>query len=192
MRLHFLGGSFDPPHLGHLKIAEFFENSCDLFLFIPAKKSPFKNSIPHANSKHRFNMLNLMTENFKYIDVDNFELKSDAESFTYLTVEYLIEKYNPTELSMIIGKDNLFGLENWKNIEYIQSNCKIICVDRNLNDNKISFNKSIKIHPFNSKISSTEIRNLLNINNHNNLSTKLDRKVFKYILKNNLYSSKIN
>ena len=116
MNLYFLGGSFDPPHLGHLKIAEHFINRSDLFLYIPAKRSPFKKKKPTVTAEHRFNMLKIMSVNFRNIKVDPFELYHEQESFTYITVDYLIQKYNPTTLNMIIGKDNLIGLKKWKNI----------------------------------------------------------------------------
>ena len=91
MKIYFLGGSFDPPHLGHLRIAEYFSQQCDLFLFIPAQKSPFKKNNPLASPIQRFEMLSLLTEKVNNSQIESFELESNNPSYTYLTVEYLIK-----------------------------------------------------------------------------------------------------
>ena len=53
-----LGGTFDPPHLGHEKIINFCLNHCEKLIIIPNQKSPEKKEPAH--SKHRVNMLNLL------------------------------------------------------------------------------------------------------------------------------------
>ena len=92
MKIYFLGGSFDPPHLGHLRIAEYFSKKCDLFLFIPAKKSPFKRYNPIASSLQRLHMLALLTEKVKKSKIETFELDGTSPSYTYLTIKYIKKK----------------------------------------------------------------------------------------------------
>ena len=125
MKLYFLGGSFDPPHLGHLKIAEFCLKQGDLFLFIPTNKSPFKLNQNITSAKHRLKMLNLLTAQMNNIKIDPFEINNDGISYTYKTIEYLLAKYNSCELIMAIGQDHLNTLSNWKNINYISKIVKL-------------------------------------------------------------------
>ena len=73
MKLYFLGGSFDPPHLGHLRIAEYFSQQCDLFLFIPAQKSPFKKNNPIASPAQRIEMLTFLSDKVKNSQIETFE-----------------------------------------------------------------------------------------------------------------------
>lgn len=189
MKLYFLGGSFDPPHLGHLRIAEYFSQKCDLFLFIPAQKSPFKKNNPIASPAQRIEMLTFLSDKVKNSQIETFEIESTYPSYTYLTVEYLKKKYSPESLNMIIGKDNLIGLNKWKNINYIYQNCNIICMDRE-NKNS-SFNLNQCIHTFvnfNQKISSTQIKILLEKKHYSKLNELMKKNVINYILDNKLYN----
>jgi nicotinate-nucleotide adenylyltransferase len=187
VNLYFLGGSFDPPHLGHLKIAEHFINRSDLFLYIPAKRSPFKKKKPTVTAEHRFNMLKIMSVNFRNIKVDPFELYHEQESFTYITVDYLIQKYNPTTLNMIIGKDNLIGLKKWKNINSIREKCEIICIDREAVETDFTSTINVSFENFNKNVSSTKIKRLLKLKKIDTISNLVEPNVMKYILKHKLY-----
>ena len=189
MKIYFLGGSFDPPHLGHLKIAEYFSDKCDLFLFIPNKKSPFKKNNPIASISQRFEMLSFLSNIIANSKIETFEIDSKNESFTYLTIEHLMQKYSPQSLNMIIGKDNLFGLKKWKYFDFISKNCNIICMDRDNRSNKtIPSINNISFIDFNEQISSTQIKKLFNLNDFSNLNNLIQKHVLDYILKNNLYT----
>ena len=59
MKLILFGGSFDPPHLGHLKIIEKCCGECDKLILMPSAHSPLKKNPPIAESKHRVKMLEL-------------------------------------------------------------------------------------------------------------------------------------
>ena len=186
MNITFLGGSFDPPHLGHLKIAKFFINKCDLFLFIPAKKSPFKPQSPLASNNDRIRMLELLIRNLKNVRIDSFELNNNEDSFTYLTVEHILKKYNPSQINMVIGADHLNHLDLWKNMNFIKEKCNIYCVNRRIDfipiDTRIQF-----LEGFNEPISSTQIRLKIQNKNIDELSKLLDSSVLKYIINCNLY-----
>lgn len=186
MNITFLGGSFDPPHLGHFKIAEFFKNNCDLFLFIPAKKSPFKSINPSASSFHRTEMLKLLIKNLPNVEIEAFEINNTKESFTYLTVKYLLKKFKPTQLNMVIGADHIQKLESWKNIQFIKENCNIYCVNReNVNLDK---NKNIHfVDKFEFPVSSSQIRKEIKKNNTVVLEKLVDKSILNYIQKYNLY-----
>ena len=69
-----LGGSFDPLHIGHLAIAESSLNNCDFFLFIPAKQSPHKSSLPVVSDLHRIKMLELIVSNLSNTNKFSFNM----------------------------------------------------------------------------------------------------------------------
>jgi len=186
VKLYFLGGTFNPPHVGHLKIAEFCLKHCDLFLFIPTYKSPFKINQKTVSSTHRLKMLNLLIQKHDKIKVDSFEIEKEETSYTYKTVEYIKNKYNPSELVMVVGADHAETLNKWKNIDYIYNNCKLICFNRN---NKfIKKNQEIEfINSFHFPISSSQIRNNIKQKNILKIKNSLSSKLVDYILINKLY-----
>lgn len=188
MKIYFLGGSFDPPHLGHLRIAEYFSKKCDLFLFIPAKKSPFKRYNPIASSLQRLHMLALLTEKVKKSKIETFELDGTSPSYTYLTIKYIKKKYSSNDLNMIIGKDNLNGLNKWKNFKFITQNCNIICVNRNIKESdSLFYPKNISFVDFDENVSSSMIKDLLKSSQYLKTKKMIDKNVLDYIRDNNLY-----
>lgn len=192
MNIYFFGGSFDPPHLGHLKIIETCLNRFDMahFILIPANESPLKKNKPIASQIHRIEMLKLLIDDFENkIIIDDWEINRNGPSYTYDTIEYLIEKYPGCCLFMILGHDQFISLKNWKNYEKILNSVKIIVFNRF--DEKFILNQDIdimKIEDFKINISSENIRK--KINNGELFISDLTSKVNHYINENGLY--KIN
>ena len=191
MNLFFYGGTFDPPHIGHEMIIREMLNHCDKLIVFPSKKSPTKAYSPIANGMHRMNMLKLLFDNSK-IEINDYEIKSKTENFTYLTILYLREKYKECSLSMIIGKDQLKELPKWKFFNDFINKINIICFHR-LIDNELhlsEFNqyKNIKfINDFNFNISSTTIRQAIKSENNKEIVNMIDSKIVQYIKANKLY-----
>ena len=129
MKIGFLGGAFDPPHIGHYKIIEYCINIFDKLLIIPNKISPMHNKEIIASEYHRMNMLNLLFEN-ENIKIDDFELSSNKKNYTYYTIKYLENKYKGDSLTMILGEDQLNNLDNWYYYprEYIEG---IVLINQN-------------------------------------------------------------
>tara|TARA_Y100000590_G_scaffold283487_1_gene318904 strand:+ start:165 stop:743 length:579 start_codon:yes stop_codon:yes gene_type:complete len=192
MKIFFLGGTFDPPHIGHAKIVEKCINKCDKFILIPTMKSPHKKHNPLANSFHRLNMLKLIFNDNEKIFIDDFEITSNLKNYTYITVEYLKSKYKDAELTMILGYDQLLNFKNWKESNQILKSVNIMCFNREL-ENKIvpkafNFNKINFVENFNQKVSSSLLRERF-ANNLVYSSEFLDDRVNHYILKNKLYAN---
>ena len=74
MKLFFLGGTFDPPHIGHLEIAKTCLKYCDKFIFIPSKQAPHKMEKPYFSNKQRLDMLTLIIKGHENVEIDSFEL----------------------------------------------------------------------------------------------------------------------
>ncbi len=190
MKVFFFGGTFDPPHIGHELIVKKTLSMCEKLILFPVRHSPDKINKPLASSKHRLNMLKILFKNNK-IEIDDFDLKVDNENYTYLTIAYLKKKYINSEISMIIGYDQLKNLKNWKNYKSIFENINIICFNRNNNKNSLNdsiFKSKINyIKEFNVDISSTKIRAQLLNNNMHMIKDSINPKLIKYIEENNLY-----
>ena len=94
MKIFFLGGTFDPPHLGHLGISEICLGYCDKFIFIPSKQSPHKQK-PYFSCSDRVKMLEIMVSKIKNVEIDLFEINSkDNINYSIDTIKYLKKKFN--------------------------------------------------------------------------------------------------
>ena len=113
-RLGVLGGTFDPPHLAHLRIAEEVreEFSLDKVAFIPAGFPPHKEPNSYSPFHHRWNMVNLsIKKNLHFFSLD-LE-KEEKPSYTLNTLKRLKALYPQTELFFIIGPDAFFSISTW-------------------------------------------------------------------------------
>jgi len=120
-KVGFLGGSFDPPHIGHIHLAirlkEIF--GLDHVIFSPASVSPFKvESPPIASSELRLQMARDAFEGIEGFEVCDFELGTSRASFTIDTIRHFIERDmaegKKQEYHLLLGEDVLHGLSRWK------------------------------------------------------------------------------
>ena len=188
-----MGGSFDPPHLAHVKIAEaaLRDLNLDGVFFIPANRAPLKGFEPRASFADRLNMLKLALENFKgRATILDLEQKRGGTSYSVDTAAYLIKEYPNTKFYWIIGADQVESLHKWKDIEKLSKMVEFACFGRPGYSLKINDNlpTSVKIHKIELEpvdVSSTQIRKMLA------LGAKkiefLDEKVLNYTRENKLY-----
>jgi nicotinate-nucleotide adenylyltransferase len=112
--LALLGGTFDPVHLGHLRIAS--ETAAALKLpevrLIPSKK-PVHRGQPGATEAQRLAMLKLAVADYPALAVDDRELERDTPSFTVLTLESLRAEFPHRPLVWLIGVDAFMHLNGW-------------------------------------------------------------------------------
>jgi len=193
MRIGIFGGSFNPPHKMHKNIPEQLikNNYLDKVIFVPAGNKYNKPGL--VKDIDRFNMIKLMIEDNKNLDVSNYEFTNEF-TYTYLTLDYFKNMYNDDEIYFICGTDNLNQFDSWKNFEYILEKNKILVIKRN-NDNVGEIIKKYSKYQDNiiianiemDNISSTRVRENIKNNNLDLVKQDLDEKVIKYIKENNLY-----
>ena len=117
MKLGVLGGTFDPPHVAHVRLAEVaIEHlGLDKLLFVPAGDPWRKAGQPISAAEPRLEMTRLAVDSLPRMDVSTLELDRPGPSYTVDTLGELLARYGPeTELYLILGQDALLDLPNWK------------------------------------------------------------------------------
>lgn len=131
-RMAFYGGSFDPPHDGHLMIArKLTENfALDEFVFIPAFHAPHKLNRKPISAFHRFAMLSLAMQNDLKLKVSTVELDAPEKPFTVETQAKLKENLPDAEIYFVIGADSWVEITTWREWETVLTQTNIIVVTR--------------------------------------------------------------
>lgn len=122
MRIGVFGGTFDPPHVGHLLLAADASESLrlDLLIFVPAGAQPFKvDTPPLASGPERAEMLRLAITGASKYAVNDAEINREGLSYTVDTLEHLAGRYADAELFFLLGQDALTGFMQWRKPERI-------------------------------------------------------------------------
>ncbi len=188
-----LGGSFNPIHNGHIKIAQYICNSFgyERIIFIPSFISPHKNPFDYIKPIDRFNMTKIAITNYQNFVIDDYELNEQAISYTINTIKHIYQKYDDIEskLTLIIGSDLIADFDKWYKASDIAKEVDIIALSRT-EDKKVE-HKNIEKYNMHLvyidyiDIASTTIRE--NIDNPSIIKEMLDANVYKYMKENNLY-----
>jgi len=147
------GGSFDPPHLGHIEVVEaaLAKLDIDKLIILPAYQNPFKAGT-HAPSNLRLRWLKKIFSNEKRVEISDFEIKKNRVVTSYESVLYFKQKYKI--IYFIIGADNLKHLQKWANYDAL--NALLTWVVASRDDTKVP-SHFIKLD-VNAPMSSTLIR----------------------------------
>lgn len=130
--LGIFGGSFDPIHFGHIKLALALLEHFDFeqIRFIPCQQSPHKQAV-HANAQHRWQMLELVTNAYTKLIADDRELKRSGLSYTIDTLKELrAETKSRQTLVLIIGIDAFLNFCKWRQFEEILLICHMMLLPR--------------------------------------------------------------
>ncbi len=188
------GGSFDPPHKGHIMLANNLGDFCgaDKIFIIPTAMSPFKNS-SGANEEDRLEMCRRAFNDSRF-EVLDIEIVRGGKSYTVDTLNEVKRLYPESELFLFMGDDMLLSFNRWYKYEEIMDLCTIVAACRTENREKmqkmecfvsseLSGGRVLLCDCVPLEISSTEIRN--------NLKTVakeyLEPQVYDYIVEKGLY-----
>ena len=156
-RFAIYGGSFDPPHLGHIEIAKkvLELKGVDKLIIVPAFLNPFKSS-SHVDAKKR---LEWVKKSFKLnnVIISSYEIEQNRPVFTVETLKALGKKYNIKYI--VIGADNLKSIDKWKDFDYLNNNYTWIVATRANQNLNLEPLKNYIILNIDMDVSSTEIRN---------------------------------
>jgi len=133
VKLGVFGGTFDPIHLGHLIVAEFFRETfrMDRVLFIPAGEPWFKTGQYVTDGKHRLEMVKLAIAENPHFAASDVELRRDGTTYTFDTLTALREELgDDTEFTVILGIDALNELHRWQRAVDVLNMATIVGVAR--------------------------------------------------------------
>lgn len=193
MRIGIFGGTFDPPHNGHLDIAEAARRQLELdeVLFVPSNRNPMKPT-KSASSKDRMEMVRRAVAGREHFAVSDIEIARGGPSYAYDTVSELVYM-QPAEYWWIMGSDSLKTFEAWKNPDKLSRLCRLaVAVRPPTNMREIQERTSewllpridwIDVPPSNA--SSTDIR--LRIQANKPVANLLPANVLDYINERKLY-----
>jgi len=195
------GGTFNPVHNAHLRIARFILNKFkpDKLIFIPCNIPYHRKTRGLVAGEHRLEMLRLAIAAEPRFEVSDMEIKRGGKTFSIQTLKTLRKKYpKNTEFYFLIGSDSLLDLPRWYQINKLLKLCRFITISRPgypfdkpvgklpfptgiLGDLKRLYQPKVKMN-----ISSTQIRETLWKNKP--LNSLAPRVVIAYINRHKLYA----
>ena len=137
-RIGIFGGTFNPPHAGHLIVAESVceQLKLDKLFFVPSYISPHKKRGEDKLAVHRARMVRLAIRSNPRFDFSGMEVKRKGMSFTYETVEAFYRNYPGCKLFLIIGADNFSDFHTWKNPGRILNLASLVVMNRPLHKSR--------------------------------------------------------
>ena len=132
-RIGIYGGTFNPPHIGHIRAAAQAKQALklDRLLLIPGSIAPHKR-LPEgsATAQQRLEMVRLGAKSIPGAVVSDLELRRQGTSYTYLTVLELKEQHPEDQLVLIMGTDMFLSFDTWKNPDIITANASLAVLYR--------------------------------------------------------------
>lgn len=131
-RVGILGGTFDPPHLGHLILAETARESLhlDRVLFMPAGEPPHKQGQTISATHHRLAMTRLAIAGNPCFQLDPTDADRPAPHYTYTLLPLLQETIPAAQLWLLLGGDSLRDLPTWQTPDAIIACCRLAVLPR--------------------------------------------------------------
>ena len=132
MKIGVFGGTFNPIHNGHIRLAELYhkELGLDKIIVIPTNIPPHKSAENVVSSVDRLNMLNLAFEQYPFVEISDIELNMSGKSYTVNTISALKEIYPNDDLYLIVGGDMFLCFESWREYKKILSMCTLCSAPR--------------------------------------------------------------
>jgi nicotinate-nucleotide adenylyltransferase len=133
VKIGILGGTFDPVHNGHIKVAEEVRAQLDLtkVVFLPASQPWLKADSPISPAEHRVEMVRLAIATHPEFELSLVEINRPGPSYTVDTIEELRVKLNTgDEVFFILGWDSLLQLPRWKEPTRLIRLCRLVTVPR--------------------------------------------------------------
>ncbi len=205
-RIGILGGTFNPIHNAHIRVAEeaLQQFSLDKIWFMPAGAPPHKQHEELISAGHRCNMILAALQGNESFELFDYEVKKDSLSYTAHTMAELRELYPDVEFYFIIGGDSLLKFEKWREPERIVKLTNLLACGRAGEDNaavqekinELNARWSCDIRYFEvpmMEIASQEIRASFSERDNSkplsSLTEMLPQRVYDYICTNRLYGA---
>ncbi len=198
MHLAVLGGSFDPPHNGHLALCLFAKELLEIDrLVISVSNNPFKQNRA-ACDVHRMHMAELIASEINRTgpccEVSRWELEKQQTSYTVDLLRHLHARYPQDRLTLLVGEDSFREFSSWKEYEKLIVLCDVVVFRRRSTEmsgllghplNAPYWKEAIRFIDFACSVSSTEVRRLLVAGK--SISRLVPPSVYRYITQHALY-----
>jgi len=189
-KLLLFGGSFDPPHFGHMFAlqAAIKDINPDKVLIVPCRIQPIKGALV-ASPAHRIKMCTIMAREFENCHVSDYEIMKRGINYTIETLDDFRDAYPKYEIYFLMGDDEFLQIHKWKDYKRILSEYNLIISQRYglTNEDKVKYKEYIKSVRFISNsylnLASKDIRKL----SSNEMFMSIPEKVREYIEKEGLY-----
>ncbi len=198
MRIGIFGGTFNPPHIGHMLLArEAMEKaSIDRMIFMPCANPPHKPDMVIPDGEHRLNMVRLSVEGCPEFEVSDMEVDAGGKSYTAKTLERLQAEYPNDRLCFVVGADSLCQMEGWFCPGEIFRRAEIVAAMRGgIKENQLNMAIDFFKQKYDAQItkvqmnviemSSSDIRNRINMGK--SIKYMVCDSVIDYIEKNRIY-----
>lgn len=132
VRFGILGGTFDPPHIGHLLVAVDAIETLELdhVVLIPAGEQPLKVGATVGTAAQRLDMVHLLAEGDARFEVDPIEIRRGGLSYTVDTLAEYAAREPEAERFFLVGADVLGSFEQWREPERVQQLAHLVVLNR--------------------------------------------------------------
>ena len=137
MKIAIYGGSFNPPHLGHVEAARTVAAvlAPDRLLIVPASVPPHKALADGSpTAQQRLELCRLAFADIPGAEISEIELRREGKSYSYDTVRLLREENPDAQLTLVVGTDMLLSFEKWYQFRYLLENCTLAVLARGEDD----------------------------------------------------------
>ena len=197
MRIGIFGGSFNPPHLGHMHLAESVHDALQLdeVWLVPSKISPHRSMAAYAPEEDRLAMCRLAAERYPWMRAEDYELRQEQISYTYYTVQHFTETRPGDSFFLLMGSDMLESFTTWYRFADIMQRVTLAGIAREPGEYERllavagelrQYGKIEIINVESFAVSSTKIREM--VKNSQDCSCYLPEKIVQYIGTRNLYA----
>jgi len=188
------GGTFNPPHIGHLRLAMAAKKEFRLqkVFFIPSYLPPHKEPRNVLDASHRADMVKLLIEEDQDFVFSDYEIAQKTISYSIDTIKYFKNEFPDKKIFFLIGTDAFYLIDMWKDHEQILKLVDFIIFPREYYTKEMIVKKYGNManviywaHTDLIHISSSNLR--VKIRNGEGCTAELGEKVCKYIKENSLY-----
>jgi len=160
LRIGIFGGTFDPPHVGHVSVARDVADALDLdrVLWLPAARSPHKPEQPLTSTDTRMEMVRAIAAADDRFHVDDSEIRRAPPSYTVDTLEELRIRHPDAQLYLIIGVDQYQAFDAWRDPERVRELATLAVMDREGVPVDVLESEAVRVPVHRVDVSSTLVR----------------------------------
>lgn len=132
-RIAIFGGTFNPIHAGHVQCVNALleKMSMDVVTILPAAQNPLKSVVDGPTPQERLDMVKLAFKDYSdKVVIDEQEIFRGGKSYTIDTIKKYSKEYSPKQLHLVVGVDELYQFDKWKNYQEILSLTNLIVINR--------------------------------------------------------------